>query len=156
MLQVYLIFTSISWHVEEHKHFTYSINTNTKNVTQETPANSFLFSTFHTLHSAGKGAGFVSVMKEDYKCEVFYYLALKAWNAATVIILTTVLFYKIIKDDETALPESELALSLFMEVSLRCSLFFQETKGMNLKKCLNLFPHHLSVFLCHCLPLSSL
>lgn len=49
--------------------------------------------------------------KEDYKCRVFYYLALKAQYAATVIISTAVLFYKIVKDDETAPPESELALS---------------------------------------------
>lgn len=40
--------------------------------------------------------------KEDYKCRIFYYLALRAQYAATVIISTAVLFYKIVKDDETA------------------------------------------------------
>lgn len=60
--------------------------------------------------------------KEDYKCRVFYYLALKAQYAATVIISTAALFYKIVKDDETALPESELELSLVMEGSARCSI----------------------------------
>lgn len=89
-------------------------------------ANPFLLSTFLSLLSLGKGAGFVSVMKEDYKCEVFYYLALKAWYATTVIILTTVLFYKIIKDDETALPEST---ALFVEGSVRCSLFSRRQRG---------------------------
>lgn len=86
-------------------------------------------STLLSLPYAGKGAAFVSVQKQDYKCEVFYYLALKAWYAATVIILTTTLFYKIIKDDETALPESELALSLLLEGSARCSLCFPRDIG---------------------------
>lgn len=62
----------------------------------------FLLSTFHSLVSTGKDGGFVRAQKEDCKCRVFYYLALKAQCAATVIISTAVLFYKIVKDDETA------------------------------------------------------
>lgn len=62
----------------------------------------FLLSTFHSLVSTGKDEGFVRAQKEDCKCRVFYYLALKALCAATVIISTAVLFYKIVKDDETA------------------------------------------------------
>lgn len=61
--------------------------------------------------------------EEHYKCRVFYYLALKAQYAATVIISTTVLFYKIVKDDEMALPESELEPSVVMEGRARCSIF---------------------------------
>lgn len=82
----------------------------------------FPLSSFHW-----QSAGFVRAVKEDYKCRVFYYLVLKASYATTVIILTTVLFYKIIKDDETSLPESELAPSLFVEGSARCSLFPLDT-----------------------------
>lgn len=83
-----------------------------------------LLSTFHSLVSTSKGAGFVRTGKEDYKCRDFYYLALKAQYAATVIISTAVLFYKIVKDDETAQLESKHALSLVMEESERCSIFF--------------------------------
>ncbi len=82
----------------------------------------FPLSIFQSLVSTGKDGSFVRAGEEDYKCRVFYYLALKAQYAATVIISTTVLFYKIVKNDETAPPESELELSLVMEGSARCSI----------------------------------
>lgn len=90
---------------------------------------SSLLATFHSLVSTGKDAGFVRAWKEDYKCRFFYYLALKAQYAATVIISTAVLFYKIVKDDETTLLESELALSLVTEGSARRSIFPASVAG---------------------------
>ena len=94
-----------------------------------------LLNTFHSLISTGKDACSVRAGKEDYKCRIFYYLALKAQYAATVIISTAVLFYKIVKDDETAEPDSEPTLSLVMEGSARCSM------GLNLDKSLSPLCH---------------
>lgn len=91
--------------------------------------------------------------KEDYKCRVFYYLALKAQYAATIIISTTVLFYKIVKDDETALPGSEHALSLVMEASVRCSIFPASAEGDEPEE---VFQPTLLLFHCLCVLLSSI
>lgn len=69
------------------------------------PKNGLSFSTsplFHSLVSTARCRLRESWGKEDYKCRIFYYLALRAQYAATVIISTAVLFYKIVKDDETA------------------------------------------------------
>jgi len=91
----------------------------------------------------------VRAQKEDCKCRVFYYLALKAQCAATVIISTAVLFYKIVKNDETALAESELTLSLVMEGSVRCSTLAASVAGDEPEEVFQptvLFYHHLSVF----------
>lgn len=57
--------------------------------------------------------------REDCKCRVFYYLALKAQYAATVIISTAVLFDKIVKDDETVEPVSDIPPCLVIEGSVR-------------------------------------
>lgn len=58
--------------------------------------------------------------------------------AATVIISTAVLFYKIVKDDETEVPAIQLARSLVIQGSVRCfSFFLPQSQGMSLKMSLS-------------------
>lgn len=109
-------------HTAKRTHIMYTIHTNAQNGGQGSPLQiPFLLSTFRSLVSTGKDTGFVRAGKEHYKCWVFYYLALKAQHTATIIISTAVLFYKIVKDDETALPESEIKPCLVMEG--KCEMF---------------------------------
>lgn len=118
--------------------------------------------TFHSLVSTGKDGGFERAGKpgkEDYKCWIFYYLALKAQYAATVIISTAALFYKIVKDDETALPATELALSLVIEGSARCFIFPASVAGdepNDVSQPTLLLCRHTWGFLYLCIPLLSL
>lgn len=64
---------------------------------------------------------------------------LKAQYTVTVIIPTTALFYKIVKDDETETPATALARSLVIEG--RCKMFnffLLLLQAMNLKTSLRL------------------
>lgn len=151
-LYAYLYIYSISRGTWRNAHPVHTLDTDehTRWWTGISPANLFLSRPLPTLlFRLEKTAAFVRAEREDCKCRLFYYLALKARHAATVIISTAVLFYKIVKDDETALAEREYLLSPVLEGSLPEEVF-QPTKisyrrlSDLLSVCLSLF--HLCFF----------